>query len=346
MIELSMLPGKDGDCLLLSYGDGPRRVLIDGGRSATYPLIKPVLAALEPPGIDLLVVTHVDQDHVLGILELFNDDARVPVGEVWFNGFDQLMDTLETFGPRDGELLTAALQEQQVPWNRAFHGRAIEVGRPQQPRKDNASFHIVAPERAALARLVPLWEKECRDHGLIPGVDPKPAGIEGFEQFGPVDVNALAETPFKADSSKTNATSIAFLFEFDGVRILFTGDGDDSRIVESLRPLAEAEGGRLRLDALKVAHHGSAGNISPDLLKMIDCPRYLFSTNGDRHGHPDPVAVARILVHGGDEKELVFNYRTRANLWDIPDLRNRFHYTVTTAPPDNDGIVTLTWDTD
>ena len=132
MIELTMLPGKDGDCMLLSYGSGAglRRVLIDAGRAATYPLVKPVLAALGPQGVDLLVVTHVDQDHVLGVLAMFNDPDRVPVGEVWFNGFDHLMDAeLETFGPQDGEMLTTALMDQKVPWNRAFGGRAVELGR-------------------------------------------------------------------------------------------------------------------------------------------------------------------------------------------------------------------------
>ena len=149
---------------------------------------------------------------------------------------------------------------------------------------------------------MPTWVQDCRDHGLIPGVDPRPPAPEGFEEFGPVDVDALAATPFRSDTSKTNASSIAFLFEFDGRRILFTGDGDDPRIVESLRPIAEAEGGRLRLDALKVPHHGSAANISRELLELIDCPRYLISTNGERHGHPDPVAMARILVHGGEAR--------------------------------------------
>ena len=143
---------------------------------------------------------------------------------------------------------------------------------------------------------------------------PETPAPEGFEEFGPVDVDALAATPFRPDTSKTNASSIAFLFEFDGRRILFTGDGDDPRIVESLRPIARAEGGRLRLDALKVPHHGSAANISRELLELIDCPRYLISTNGERHGHPDPVAMARILVHGGESKELVFNYRRAAAL--------------------------------
>ena len=125
MIELTMLPARDGDCLLLRYGDGAdlRTVLIDAGRAATYPKIKPVLAALEPPRIDLLVVTHVDQDHVLGVLKLLDDAHHVAVGR-WFNGYDHLLDvTLETFGARDGERLTTLLLDQRLPWN-ATVGRA------------------------------------------------------------------------------------------------------------------------------------------------------------------------------------------------------------------------------
>ena len=161
----------------------------------------------------------------------------------------------------------------------------------------------------------------------MPGIAARPLPPEGFETFGAGDVDTLAATPFRADTSKTNATSISFLFECNGVRILFTGDGGDGRIVKSLTPIAQAEGGRLRLDALKVAHHGSAGNISQRLLDLIDCPRYLISTNGDRHAHPDPIAIARILVHGGPDKELVFNYRERAEPLEPPGTAReaRFH---------------------
>jgi hypothetical protein len=345
VIRLTMLPARDGDCLLLEYGDGAgrRRVLIDGGRASTYPEVTATLATLDPPALDLLVVTHVDQDHVLGVLEYFGDPDRVPVGEVWFNGFDHLMgEQLETFGAQDGELLTTALGEQKVPWNTAFDGKPVEVGGPPVTVGD-ATFRIVAPDRRLLERLVPVWRRECEQHGLIPGVDARPQPPDGFESFGAVDVEALAATPFRADSSRANATSISFLFECNGIRILFTGDGDDPRIVESLTPLAETEGGRLRLDALKVAHHGSAGNISQQLLDLIDCPRYLISTNGDRHAHPDPVAMSRILVHGGAAKDLVFNYRARAEIWDVPEFRAKFGYGVLTAPADQDGTVTVTW---
>lgn len=346
MIELQLLPAKDGDGLLLRYGDATRtrRVLIDAGRASSYPMIKPVLAASGDGPLDLLVVTHVDQDHVLGVLALFRDPERVTFNDVWFNGYDHLLDSqFENFGPQDGELLTTTLLTQEVPWNRAFSGRAVEVGHALDPFDEDTVLRILSPDRTQLERLVPLWVKECAAHGLIPGRDPvvPPAGLESF---GAVDIEALAATPFAADTSRTNATSIGFLFEYDGVRLMFTGDGDDTRLATSLAEHPEAKaGGRVRLDALKVAHHGSGGNLSRRLLDLIDCRRYLISTNGARHGHPDEVAMARILKYGGESKEICFNYRSRAALWDVSEWKEKYGYTVVMPPEEGDGFLTLTW---
>lgn len=173
-----------------------------------------------------------------------------------------------------------------------------------------------------LESLITTWKTKCEEAGLIPGVDPKERELAAYvEHFGPIDVDKLAATPFNRDGSPTNPTSIGLLFEFEGTRIVFTGDADDPRLVASLRPRAEAEGGRLRIDALKVAHHGSARNLSNDLLGLLDCGRYLISTNGKIHGHPDDVAIARILKNGGETKELFFNYRERAANWDLAALK-------------------------
>lgn len=341
MIRLTMLPGEDGDCLLLEYGDGTftRRMLIDGGRTGTYAAIKPTLAALDAD-LDVLVVTHVDQDHILGVLALMEDASRpVQFGDVWFNGFNELLDT-EDFGPQDGEKLTTALVDQSIPWNVAFGGRSVEVGRPITWFDDGSSLTVLSPDRSQLAKLAPHWVKECAKHGLIPGRDPVPEP-PGFESFGPVDVDTLARTQFKADTSTTNLTSIGFLFEFEGKRIVFTGDADDRRIVESLRARAAAEGGKLRLDALKVAHHGSDHNLSKNLLDLLDCPRYLISTSGARHGHPNNIAMARILKHGGVSKQIFFNYRDRAQPWDVDELKTKYRYSVVEPQPETDGFVTL-----
>lgn len=341
MLRLTMLPADDGDCLLLEYGEGSRtrRILVDGGRAGTYPRIKPRLAGLGGL-IDVLVVTHVDQDHILGVLAMLADpELPVRFGDVWFNGYDQLLDA-EGFGPQDGEKLTSALVAGNIPWNAAFSGRSVEVGRPFVWFRDGSALTLLSPDRAQLEKLAPVWVRECARNGLIPGRDPEEA-VPGFESFGPLDIEALAATRFTPDTSKTNVTSIGFLFEYDGKRIIFTGDADDRRLVKSIRPLALAEGGRLRVDALKVAHHGSDNNLSTDLLDLLDCERYLISTSGARHTHPNDAAMARILTHGGPGKQLAFNYRQRAAPWDTEALRSMYDYTVLAPAADQDGFLTL-----
>lgn len=344
MIRLRMLPAEDGDCLLLEYGDADfvRRILFDGGRNGTYGRIKPLLAGLDGL-IDLLVVTHVDQDHILGVLAMLEDpDRSVEFGDVWFNGFDHLHDR-EVFGAVEGEKVTTALITQQIPWNKAFGGRSIEVGHPLTWFDDGSTMDVLAPDRRLLESLIPTWKTKCQEAGLIPGVDPmERAATPGVEHFGAIDVDKLAATPFKRDGSPTNPTSIALLFEFEGTRIVFTGDADDPRLVASIRPRAEDEGGRLRINTLKVAHHGSSKNLSNELLGLLDCGRYLISTNGKIHGHPDDIAIARILKNGGAAKDLVFNYRDRAAPWDVDDLKQEFGYRVLTpAPADEDGFITV-----
>lgn len=345
MIELTMLPAMDGDGLLLSYGAGgssapKHRVLIDGGRTSSYQLYAPLLAR---EAIDVLVVTHVDQDHVLGVLALVGDPAHPPLGDVWFNGYDHLVgDGLEHFGPRDGELLTTALAAQGLAWNAAFGGRTVLAGRRAE-LAGGAVVSVLSPDRTQLDRLRPLWEKECARHGLIPGREPAPPELPGLESLGAAaGIEELAASRFLPDGSLTNATSIGFLFEFEGRRLVFTGDGADGRLVDSLRPLAEQEGGRLGIDALKVSHHGSAANLSKDLLALLDCPRYLISTSGDRHHHPDDECMARILKFGGPAKDIVFNYRERAARWQDAALQKEYGYRVL-APDAADGFITLTW---
>ena len=71
-MKLEVFFAGDGDCLLLTSSDG-HRALIDGGRSETFQKQTwPALQALEKAdkAIDLVVVSHIDADHISGILWL------------------------------------------------------------------------------------------------------------------------------------------------------------------------------------------------------------------------------------------------------------------------------------
>ena len=158
------------------------------------------------------------------------------------------------------------------------------------------------------------------------------------------NIDALADTPFGGDGGAPNGTSIALLAEFNGARVLFAADAHAPVLVESIKALLRQSGAdRLKIDLYKVSHHGSQNNVSSELIQLLDCPRYLVSTNGDHFYHPDRQAMARILRYGGGQKTVYFNYNNRLN--DVVGIRRarrdarEYGYTTVYPHAEQPGIV-------
>src|SRR5512145_815085 len=134
MFKVEMLPAGHGDCLWIEYGDpqARRRVLIDGGATGTYKrVLRPKLRALseQERRFELLMVTHIDADHITGILELLEDKAMgFWANDIWFNGYRHLPnENPDTLGPVQGEKLTDLLVKPGISWNGAFGKAAVAV---------------------------------------------------------------------------------------------------------------------------------------------------------------------------------------------------------------------------
>lgn len=132
---------------------------------------------------------------------------------------------------------------------------------------------------------------------------------------------------FVEDASFTNGSSIALLLEWRGLRCLFLGDSWPSVVAEEWGRLP---GGLGPLDLVKVSHHGSSYNSSPDLAKRLSAKRYVFSSDGTKHGHPNLDAALWVADGGQPGASLVFNYpsSTAARL-SMPDAIKRFGHVVT-----------------
>lgn len=77
-MKITAYHAASGDCVLVTGTDGNHNILVDGGRSTPYKdHIRARLGALRDAGgkIDLLCVSHVDNDHVSGILDLLEDEV-------------------------------------------------------------------------------------------------------------------------------------------------------------------------------------------------------------------------------------------------------------------------------
>ena len=140
MLRIEMLPARNGDALWIEYGDAqsPRRVIIDGGTEGSFEDgLRARIAALpeDERNFELLVVTHVDSDHIAGVLELIRDDALgAKFGDIWFNAWRHLPGVLEGLGPVEGELLTQA-----IAGARASVERGVRRGGGRRPGRGRAS---------------------------------------------------------------------------------------------------------------------------------------------------------------------------------------------------------------
>ena len=355
MFTIEMLPAREGDCIVLTWEcEGtPRRILIDGGRKATYDDLSAYVEALPEAErvFELLIVTHIDRDHIEGLLALLDDpDHELSFKDVWFNGYHHLESgEIEEFGAVQGERftrwLTAKVEAQVGMWNGPFGdggNKAVmlpEDGKPLAIDIDEEMrLVLLSPNLEKLQELIPEWERQCKDAGIVagePAVDPDE---EGFEVFGGIDIEELAEEMSKEDGSEPNGASIAVIAEYREHKVLLAGDAHPGLLLESLKKLDDADA-PIALDAVKLPHHGSRKNTSKELLQAIQCPKYLFSTNGSYFDHPDPVAVSRVIRYGGPNVELWFNYLSdETQVWDVQSWREDHEYSVHYPEQDSDGF--------
>jgi hypothetical protein len=352
MFNIKFLPARFGDSIWIEYGAGSarRRVLIDGGTLGTRAEIRSKLAALPAAQrrFELVVVSHVDRDHIEGILGLLEGDPDFDVDDLWFNGWPHLPDNPddEIFGAVQGERLTERIVTLELPWNKAFDGKAVFVPAdgplPTRTLPGGLKITVLTPSLAALARLKPKWESEVRAANLDPGfgLEPNDEGSDEDEEFGPEevpDVAVLAATPFRDDRSEANGSSIALLAEFEGKRVLLAADAPVGLLLPALERLFP--GARVPLDLFKISHHGSRNTTSRKLIEKVTCPMYVFSTNGSNFKHPHAEAVARVIAAGGDEALLAFNYRSKHNaVWDEDELKAEHAYRTMYPPAEQVGI--------
>lgn len=348
-MRLQFLNARQGDAIWVTWGQG-RQLLVDMGTGGTGRAIADRFRALDEGqrAFELLVVTHVDTDHIGGVLtglvDLPEPIPGLAFADVWFNGWDHLhgrvpedrRPALEPMGGVQGELLSTFLRSHA--WNTAFGRKAVVRTEDVLPRvelPDGLSLTVVAPVQERLTDLIDGWRDDV-EHALDTGRLDNDEVSPGLERMGPstppllearIDLDLLAETPWSPDPSRANAASISLLVEHEGHRVLLAGDATSAELVAGLALVDE--GRPVCLDAFKLPHHGSQNNIDDALVAAVDCPLWVFSSDGTTFRHPDAVAIARILRRERPVTRLAFNVPSTFNgWWDNPSWRGLFGYSV------------------
>jgi hypothetical protein len=332
--SLEVLPAHKGDCLLLHYGsDEPRLVMIDGGPSDVYqPHLKPRLDQIRKQRglaegkalpVDVLMVSHVDDDHIKGILDLtreLNDRKRdgkpLPyrVRSLWHNSFDAILKTVpeQLKGPAqfgaaalggdeclDGleldvaKVLASVAQGHQLRSDAKFLGWKVNGEFGEELVMATSERKVVTLNKTLKFTVLGPMQHELK--ALQAKHD---AWLRTKKEKGE---EAAAPLAAYLDESVPNLSSLVLLAEVGEKRILLTGDARGDKILKGLELAGLVEdGGPLHVDVLKVPHHGSDRNVEEDFFHRITADHYVFSGDGE-HGNPERETLEMILEARGDD---------------------------------------------
>lgn len=347
MLSLRLLPARQGDAIWITWGnsDDRHKILIDLGTEEVGRRIRQEILDMPKADrrFDLLVITHVDQDHIGGVLTCLAEADPIQgltIGDVWFNGYNHLgvrptPSALEPMGPAQGERFSTWLRHQN--WNAAFSGGPVQrlpnEGPPKHTLHDGLELTVLGPTPSRLRELEPKWRDEVElalAKGNLTTTTP------GLQRMGarakPIledrgDLQTLADTSTNVDHSEANGSSIALLLEYKGLSVVLSGDAFADDLVDGI----DAAKGRdqLHVNAFKLPHHGSEKNVTRKLIERLHCDRWLFSSDGTRFKHPDPVAVARVIAYSATPAPvLCFNVPSKyADWWGSKDWQVKYGYT-------------------
>lgn len=366
--RVQMLPARGGDALWIEYGRGGQtfRILVDGGyRKTIRGVSKRIREIARANGgvcrFDLVVVTHVDTDHIEGIIELLGSDLPIQIGDLWYNGRRHLelpapkrRTPESTLAGKHGHFLDTAIGKLGTPWNGLFDEKAVVLPSDNAPIEldlpGGMRLTLLSPTTRKLKALAPEWDDSVEEAGLngasydevirkMEKLHYKTDALLGrTKPPSRVDVPKLLREGPSEDGGVENGSSIAFIAEYEGRSILLAGDAHADVLIQSIDKLPSRwkRNGRLRVGAVKLAHHASKNNVSEALLEKLDTQTFLVSTNGERHYHPDQEAIARVVAGAWrgtaaarkkKPVDLLFNYRSDYSaVWDVKRLRDRYHF--------------------
>ena len=319
------LKAFNGDCIIIkSYNNEGKEIniLIDGGTKSTFEYsLKKEIQGLKY--IDLIILTHIDSDHIGGLIKFFNNSIidKIIVKNIWVN-FPNIIEIPSGEKISFGQAKTLEdLIKEKMPKtiiNNYIHsenGAIIFEG---------LRITIISPSKEILKKLYDSWPKIKE---LENKLDENKIKISKDSDFinNKKPLSELNIIPFKPDKSiindLINASSIAIILECQDLKLLLLADSRPEIIEKYLIENYSAEE-KLKVDYVKVSHHGSKNNTSQNMLNYIDCNNYIISTNGGTslHKHPSRETIARIVYN---EKRNFENKRFIYFNYPIEDIKKK-----------------------
>ncbi|MBF8982718.1 hypothetical protein IZY60_04105 [Lutibacter sp. B2] len=265
ILEVKVEKAYNGDCIWLRYGteDNISNIIIDSGPAVFAKGFKKLMDKIVNSGelIDLLVLTHIDNDHIKGFSKFILNKNCDHIKKVWFNGEgSKIYLENQPHSPESAMKLTDYMK-----------GKGLKVTTPvhmgYEDSINDAKIKVITPTLESIQRVSKEIDKEidkCTPHS------PKELHIEKD-----IDI-VIKDDEYKKDKSITNRASISFVFSYDGVNIAFLGDVHAEDVIYGKNKYFKNK----EIHVIKVAHHGSEYNTNKELLQCMKASEFIISKKG------------------------------------------------------------------
>ena len=313
-MKIKFLKAENGDAIALNFLDKEnhqRNILIDGGREATYfDRVRrngPLKNAIDDikqreENIDLLILSHIDNDHIEGFLKWFEHDKKAPefINEVWFNSGEAIAeylnkpknDDLDLFIADGSNVLTGV--DEGIEFQEFLRKHSLDcdgiIKKGFEWEGFGLKVNVLTPTHKQLEDLLELYHEETGD------VRYTAAGNDWSKNLR--DIIAEEEKSsfrFKQDRSEKNGSSITCLITYKDKSFLLLADSHPKEVSSALKDLGYSKENPLKVEFMQVSHHGSKANNNKELFELVDTKHYIISTNSSGHGHPHKSVIARII---------------------------------------------------
>lgn len=259
---------------------------------------------------------------------------------------------IENFGEKkvsaiQGSTLASLISEGNYNWNEAFNKKAVSIENNTEVNiSDKVKLILLSPDDKKIDTLNKFWQRELLKNGFLEEISEDRVFDDAFEimiskqkqkkrkKYRNIStkqdkVNDLLSIDFQEDDSASNGSSFAFILESKEKRVLFLGDSHPSLVCKSLKKRYQANEFPIYFDFIKVSHHGSFSNNSPELLSLITSDKFILSTNGKKHLHPDLETIAQIITINNGNLTLFFNYSNKTSeFYNNLDYQSKYNYQI------------------
>jgi hypothetical protein len=330
---LEALEARKGDSLLLHYGkdSDPKLIVVDGGPAGVFntslrPRLDEIKAQRSPAAplpIRMVMVSHIDDDHINGILQMVRKLADLrergkplpyDITTLWNNSFDDLLgneaDELVASLKTAVNAASHAVFPSSLPVRRETALVLASVNQGRQLRDAAKRLGVGVNDGFSNLVMVPQ-DKNSRKFDAGDGlkltvIGPHFDRVKALQEEWDKQIKKLgvARMADFADRSVYNLSSITVLATFKKKTMLLTGDARGDYILEGLRRAKLLKRGKIHIDLLKIPHHGSDNNVNSDFFRSITADHYVVSGDG-RHGNPETATFQMISEARGQDEFMI-----------------------------------------